>query len=455
MTIQELRGKLAEASKRVHETADAIDSLPDTASDTDIAHAEAVHADAVRDAEAARDAVAKREAVARARETFQITDQPEVSTPEIRVTKDEPTYRPDGPSFFRDLTLAKGGDPDAMERMRRSNRENFEWATRGKGRDTKLGTQIRAISQTAGAGGEFVPPVWLNDQYAILLRAARAFADQCVSQPLPPGTNSINVPKITTGASTAVQSDGGAVSNTDLVTTSVTAQVQTIAGRTVASYQLFDMGQPNMDAVIYQDLLADYWRTLDINVINGSATNAKGVLNVTGINAVTFTNASPTAKDYWAPLFQGKSQIEKGAFFPAQFVAMHPSTWNYILSGLDSQNRPIAVPQGYPAFNAMGTNATEIAQGVTGNFGGLPVIEDANIPVNLGGGTNESRMIVCNRQTLYLYESAPMFKVADQTNIANLQYQFVLYGYYAVAFPRQPKMISVVSGTGMIVQSGF
>jgi hypothetical protein len=85
----------------------------------------------------------------------------------------------------------------------------------------------------------------------------------------------------------------------------------------------------------------------------------------------------------------------------------------------------------------------------------MPVVIDANVPVNLGAGTNESRIGLFNRETLYTWEGVPRFKVADQTNIANLQYQFVMYGYYANAFARQPKMISVLSGTGLIVAAGF
>ena len=41
--------------------------------------------------------------------------------------------------------------------------------------------------------------------------------------PLPAETNSINVPKLTSGASVAAQTDGNSVSNTDIVSTSVTA----------------------------------------------------------------------------------------------------------------------------------------------------------------------------------------------------------------------------------------
>jgi hypothetical protein len=76
------------------------------------------------------------------------------------------------------------------------------------------------------------------------------------------------------------------------------------------------------------------------------------------------------------------------------------------------------------------------------------------MPTNLGGGTNESRLVFLNRRGFDFWESPPRFKVADQTSIANLQYQFVMYGFYATT-SRQAKMISIVSGTGMIPVSGF
>jgi HK97 family phage major capsid protein len=464
MTIEELRKRVEEALKRLHEAAAAAEKDP---ADDELHGAFTEARGAV---EAAKATLERAEGIQRAREAHPEPSQEtepeqraEVKPPrnvQVEVTEEELIYAPGGRSFFGDIIRAKDGDHEARERLHRNNLQAAdqyrERAKRAKDeRDRgRFGAQARAISQTAGAGGEFVPPTWMNDQYAPLLRAGRAFADQCVSQPLPMGTNQLNVPKITTGASTAVQTDAGSVSNTDLVTTSVSAQYQTIAGRTVASYQLFDLGVPSMDGVIYQDLLADYWRTLDTNLINGNVTNAKGFLNLTGINAITFTQATPTGPLLYSPMFQAVSAIQKGAFANVDFTLWHPSTWNWYLSQLDGNNRPLALSVEGAAFNAM-AQFNSNAQGVAGNFAGYPVVVDANVPVNLGAGTNEARIGLFNRQTLYLWEDVPRFKIADQTNIANLQYQFVLYGYYAVAFGRQPKMISVLSGTGLAVQSGF
>lgn len=450
-TIEELRTQLEDAITRMHEASAVADAAEGDAIEARQADFDA----ALADVEERTTEVERREAIVRARDAHP-APTPAAGVGEVRVTRNEPTYRQDQGGFFKDLISARGGDSGARERLMRNNSEYIDvMASRVAADPSNRQLQQRAgLTQAAGAGGEFIAPVWYIDQTAVLLRAGRAFADQCLGLPLPEYTNSINIPKITTGASTTVSTDAAAVSNTDLVTTSVTAQVQTISGRTVAAYQDIDLGGPIVEQLLYQDLLADYWRTLDTSLINGTVTNAKGFINLAGINAVTFTNASPTGPLLYVPVMQGKNGIEKGAFTGVNFSLWHPSTWNWFLSQLDTANRPLALSQTGAAFNNMAAFNSE-AQGLAGNIAGIPVVVDANVPVNLGAGTNQAPIGMFNRQTLVTYEGVPRFKVADQTNIANLQYQFVLYGYYAVAFGRQPKMISLINGTGQIVQAGF
>jgi len=450
MTKEQLRSAWEASLKRALEAKDAIDSADETADldalsaelDESVAEVERTKKNyearerTEKTLEASIPPAAEREAESRKPATARGTQ------------RTERTYRPDfGPSYFADLILASKRDQGALDRLERNNRE---YAI-----ETRAG-----VNQTATSGGEFSPPLWLPEFFP-LLRAGRPTVNAIGSMPLPPATNSINLPGITTGDTTAVQSDGGAVSNTDLVTASKTAQVQTIAGRAVVSYQIVDLSSPAIDGVIYQDLVASYNQSLDVAVLNGNVANAKGILNVTGVNAVTYTSAGPkqtsatVADSFWNQLIFAKNGIDKGAFVGTDFAIMHPSTWNWYLSGLDSQLRPLAVGLGgMPGFN--GTSLADLeAQGVVGftNFG-LPVVCDANMPVNLGAGTNQAPTVLINRRGFDIWESAPSFKVADQTSIATLQYQLVLWGYYGV-MSRQPKMISVINGTGSIVQAGF
>jgi len=383
--------------------------------------------------------------------------------------KEEATYRPHvGPySFFKDLASVKAQGPnagDAHARLMKNNAQYDDHPFLVKMREDRRamleqighdgGTIMRASAPTSAstAGGEFDPPTWYVDQYAAKLRAGRPFLNALGTKPLPPDTASLNFPKITTGSSVAVQTDGGAVSQTDWVTTSVTAAVQTEAGRVIASYQFIDLG-PISDQVIMQDLQLAFDTQIDSDALNGSVTNAKGLINVSSPNTVTYTDASPTGAEFFSPVAQGASQITKNAFVAPNLIICHPSVWWNILSGLDTQNRPLYTSVG-PGMNIAGGGSFQDGNGLVGNIGGVPLAIDANIPTNLGAGTNETRMIVLNRMGFDFWESAPRFRVADQTSIANLQYQFVMYGYYACT-SRQSKMVSVLSGTGLVPVSGF
>jgi hypothetical protein len=53
----------------------------------------------------------------------------------------------------------------------------------------------RDLSRVDGQGGYAVPPAWLMNQYIELARPGRAFANLVQRQPLPGGTDSINIPR--------------------------------------------------------------------------------------------------------------------------------------------------------------------------------------------------------------------------------------------------------------------
>jgi HK97 family phage major capsid protein len=361
----------------------------------------------------------------------------------IQVKREALTYRPDTVSYFRDLVEAAvsnpGGRP-ARERLLRNNREY------------EITFQAAGVTQTAGAGGEFLPPVWYVEEPGWAARAGRPFLNALGTEPLPPATNQIDVPRLTTGASAAVQTDASAVSNTDLVTTSVTAQVQTVTGRTVASYQAVDLS-PGFDAVIFQDLLFAYNSALGQAALTGAVTNAKGLLNVASVNTVTYTDASPTLGELWPLALQAPSAIARQAGATADLAVTSPSSWYSFASTVDASHPALAVPGLGNDLSAAADAQT--GNGVVGNIAGTPVVIDANMPTNLGAGTNESRLVFLNRAGFDVYESVPRFKVADQSaNLANLQSQLICWGYYACV-SRQPKMLTVISGTGMAPLAGY
>jgi hypothetical protein len=85
-------------------------------------------------------------------------------------------------------------------------------------------------------------------------------------------------------------------------------------------------------------------------------------------------------------------------------------------------------------MNAMGTRNPRAAEGSVGNFSGLRAA-DANIPANLGAGTNEDRMIIGRFDEMYLREGTPLIRVLQEVLSGTLQVRFQLISSYP---PRPP-----------------
>lgn len=444
MDVQAREAAVRAALERMETASKALDEAKE---DADLEALQRTYDEAKAEHTSATVALERAKAVAEARENAPVEPvedevDPEAETqersrtPEARVRREPATYERFGPhNLFHDMVEAKVNDNvEARDRLERHRREMAE--------------QRVNPNQAAGQGGEFIPPVWMAEEWVKLPRASRAVADSLNRKPRPPKTNSINLPKVATGAATAVQTDAGAVQSTDSTTTSVAGAVQTIAGQQDVSQQLVDLSQPGYDAVILDDLGRDYNQKLDVAVINGSVTNAKGLLQLASTNSVTFTQATPTVPLLYPKVADGVQQIHTGIFRPPTVIAMHPRRWAWILAALDSQNRPLVTP--YASANAIARMDGVAPEAVVGELQGVPVITDANIPITNGAGTNEDAILVYSATDLYLFEDeVPTFRVLTEVLSGTLQVRIQVYGYYALIAGRLPKAISKITGTGL------
>lgn len=359
----------------------------------------------------------------------------------VTVGAEPETYRRGGEhSYFRDLWMSQTyGRRDATERLVRNDAEVHA---------------VRAadgVTGTDGAIGEFVPPLWLVNEFEKLARPGRVIADQIRRESLPAGTDSISLPLVTGGSSVAEQTQGSAFSQTDLTSSSTTAAVTTLGGIQRASIQLVEQSPINIESVILQDLAAEYAKVLDTFVINNNAANKRGLLNVTGINAVTYTDASPTVPEIWPKIVDAKRQIHKGRYLPATHVFMHPDRWAWFEAALDANNRPYVSDDLASAIPLLGTTDGNVPEGLAGKIRGLnlPVFLDPNIPTTLGGGT-EDRIIFTRSPDITLYEGAIRSEAFRETEAKTGQIVFRVYTYAALMSARAPKSISVISGTGVV-----
>lgn len=368
-------------------------------------------------------------------------DKPDAKAVDARVGKEPLTYERHAPnSIFRDMYHARQGDTKSRERLERHAAEMA----------VEQSAEQRALNSSDSTGGEFIPPVWLQDQWIALPRAGRPVANTLNHVPLPPNTDTINLPKVSTGTAVAVQTDGNAVQSTDLATTSVTGAVQTIAGQQDVSQQLVDLSAPGIDKVIFDDISRAYDTQIETKVISGTVTNAKGLTQVSSINSVTYTDASPTYAELHPKIAQSLGLIHTNRLLPAQVIAMSPTRWAWVLSSVDSTGRPLVVPQGQPGFNAAGLQDRVAAENLVGNIQGLPVVVSASIPTNGGASTNQDSVLVYRGDDIYLYESAPRLRVFEEVLSNTLQVRFQIYGYYAIIAGRLPKAITAITGTGLV-----
>jgi len=267
----------------------------------------------------------------------------------------------------------------------------------------------------------------------------------------------VNLPKVATGTTVAAQTaDAASVSSTDLTDTSVSAPVRTIAGQQDIAIQLLDQSPISFDEVVMADLLGDYDAKLDIQVLNGTGANGQvtGIIPTSGINAVTYTDATPTLPELWIPLLQAASQIAKNRKLPGTGVVLTPSVWYWALSQLDSTGRPLILPN-QNVMNAMGAAGELESDGPAGMFTyGLPAFLDGNIPATFGGGT-ETKVLTARWQDLYLWEGAMRSRVLSEILSGTLQVRIQVYDYVAFMANRRPESISAISGTGVIPVAGF
>jgi len=357
------------------------------------------------------------------------------------------TYDPDNTkrSYFLDIARAHvQGDQEARQRLERHSVEVMS------------SPEYRDLNRVDGTGGQFVPPAYLMNQFLELKRTGRATANAVQNVPLPGGTDSINIPRLATGAAVAVQSaDNAAVQETDPTDALLTVPVRTIAGQVDVAIQLLDQSPIAADQMLLNDLIRAYNTSLGIQVISGSgaAGQSLGILGTAGIGAVTYTDVSPTVGELWLKLADAINRVSVGVYSEPNLIIMHPRRWAWFLSALDAQSRPLVVPiaGGNQAVNGMGTvtGATGGIERVVGQIMGVNVITDPNIPTNLGAGVNEDIIIVLDTNETYLYESAPKTRVLPEIGSGTLTVRLQVYGYFAFTAGRYAASISTIGGTGL------
>jgi HK97 family phage major capsid protein len=269
---------------------------------------------------------------------------------------------------------------------------------------------------------------------------------------LPQGVQSVNVPVLTVGATTTVIADDTAEDMVDITDTSTSSPVVTIAGYVDASQQLLDQSPQgaHFDSVMFSSLTESYNAVLEAQLFNGSGSSGQlqGILGLSGINNVTYTNASPTATGLFTILGEAVAAVGDNRKQPPEKWYLTTSRGAWIATSEDTTLRPLMLA------GSSAPGEFQLAQ--------YPVRLSDAIPINLGTCTNQDAIVLCKPSDMLLLESAPhmrtMFDIGADTESSSdgtLTVRVELHRYVAAIIGRYPTGIAVIQGTGLVTQSGF
>lgn len=369
-------------------------------------------------------------------------------SPTIEIRSEPLTYERHAPrSLFVDLALRASGDIGATERVARHAAEmrvelpKFEAERERRARAaTPDGMETRVNPGTTdGQGGYFSPPFWLMNMFATAPRPSRVLSALMPGLPMPRGVSEVKLPRITTGTKTGTPADGGAVPSQDIVDAAASQPVTPVTGMSDAALQLLEQSPAgaHLDYAIFQDLAGDYDARLEQLLINGTGTGKQftGILNLPtgagGVSAVSFVNASPTLALLLPVTGQAFAQLGDARGGPPETWLMRSARWAWIASG--DVNLATSEPR----------------------LLGRPVAMDDSIPATLGGvGGTQDAVIAIRPSDSLLLETGQQVEVFLEPLSGEMMVRLRLHGY-ASALHRQPTGIATITGTGMVVQSGY
>lgn len=359
----------------------------------------------------------------------------------IMAVREPDMYVDGGRSFFTDLFWSTQNSPGAAERISKHHNHEIE----------KRGEQFAITSSTLGG---IIPPAYLIDLYAKASRNGRVFADQCNGATLPDVGMSVVLPRLTTGTAAGIQAtENSALTTQDVVEADLSVPVRTIGGYNPVSRQAIERAAYS-DTILFEDLVARYWASLDSGTINGlgSAGTILGLLQTASISSSTASTA--TVAGVWPKIADVIQQINVatgGLGFVADKIVMHPRRWGFFEAAIDTTNRPIFGVSGQPDFNVLGEGSAA-GYGYVGRMHGLPVFVDANIPTNTGATTNQDSIIVMASSVVHLFErtSDPVTLAFEQTSGTALTVNLICYGYAAFTAGRYPAASGAVTGQGLV-----
>ena len=345
-------------------------------------------------------------------------------------------------SFVADLVQRQGGDAGAGERLRRYQVQREQ---RASATTDDLGPD--------SAGG-LIPPQYLLDEYASILRDSRVAIDRVRSLPLPASGMTFKIPKATQG--TRVGPQGGQLTQLPSQAPRVgeiDVTVKTIGGWVELSRQFIERGSGGTDLMVFQDMAAEYAQELNRQVLvgDGSTDVHPGILGqVPAGHVVSFTSGSPTPGELYTKIGDAVQRVSTDRKVTPTAIWMTPRRWAFLTSTDAAGFSPLLTgTQGVAGAQSV------VPAGVAGQLHGLPVVLDPMIPTDQGAGGDEDLVFVLRESDPILWEAGngTPTGIRVEPGADRLAVVLVSYGYSAFSAERRTEGLAVVTGTGLVAPS--
>lgn len=296
--------------------------------------------------------------------------------------------------------------------------------------------EVKALGEATGsAGGFLVPEEYITDIKERIM--AKSIVRSLGVTTYPMIGDTLNVPKITGGATAYWLAENTSITSTDPTFGQLVLQAKLLAARLILSNQLIADSNPAVESVVKRDTAKVIALAEDVAFIQGTGTGAQptGVLNTSGIASTELgsgNGATPTFDDIYNALYQ----VELANGLASGWV-IHPRTKNTL-------RKIKASGSGEYIYNV----APSVKEPDT--LVGLPVKLTTQIPISLTVGTSSdcSYLLVGQWDEAVIGERAGMeFAATNEGGTAFEYYQTWIRVIERVDFGlRTPEVFCKVTG---------
>jgi HK97 family phage major capsid protein len=346
--------------------------------------------------------------------------------------------------FFRDVRAANHHDKDARERLLHGLDDTAGLNAEGKALTEAataagiLGGQGAANSST---GGYLVRPQ-VERQIVLARESDNVLRGLCST--LNVTSNSISLDQLSLAATAGWMQDELRLKpeTASMALQTISAGIWTAAGLVTISNQLLADSNPSVDALFTAELAKRLTALEEVAFLNGSGSGQPmGILQTPGIGATAL--ATTPILDLLDAILDAIAAVETNHGAP-NAILMHPRTWTRILKARDAQGAYYIDPTGGPQDSRTGL------RGPVKTLWGYPVVTTNRMPTNLGGGTNESRVIVGDfRECLILDRQGITVDQSEHVYFMNNATVFRAEERVGFTAARTPLAVNVVGGAGL------